>query len=295
MIPPLSSSSQRTIKIVGGFSVGMSANVLAIPLSAIFAKVACDLKMEKPLLSYYKEMGRKLFMQGRFREVYVGGAARTVQKIITSTANTFLPPEMTNRYPYLSRFTMGFACGFIGNPFKILQTQKIHHNARYPEAFYNLLFTAGGRQLYLKNSLGYSTTEAFRCLICFGFSAQALKKLHPEEYKSPLLQFGVCVIASSATALVESIVSFFGETVTVVHGAFMDHTRKPKRMNFRENSREVISFIREFDLLRPRYLSRCFSVVLIKNLIANMPITYGNYRVVETSKYALSHETQKGE
>lgn len=260
------------IKLQYGALGAISANVVAIPFSAVFSKIAVDTKMEKPFTGYYKELFDNIRRSNHLSNVYKGGWARTGQKIIPAVGNAFLPKRCADDHPYASRAALGFCSAIFGNFFKILQTQKVVADARYKDVAATLVFTQFGRGQYKKNSLVFAMNESWRCVVCFGVSAEVRKKLNVDQAGSQIAKLGICLTASSVSALIESAASFFVETATVVHGSQIKKGQKQQR---------AIEIIRANNLLSKPYLSRCFSAVFIKNILANIPLTFADHRLKE--------------
>lgn len=264
---------QWGMKFQYGLLGGAVANGVAIPFSAVFTRIAVDAKMECSFRDYYKDLFDQIRRSGALVNVYKGGWARTCQKAIPSLSNAYIPKRYADNHPYSSRAIMGFGCALFGNFFKILQTQKIVADAKYKEVA-SALFTRQGWVQYKKNSLAFALNESWRCVVCFGVSAEVRRALHIESAKSRAAKLGICLTASSVSALIESAASFFVETATVVHGAKIKKGDKHPLQT-------ALQIIRKNIVWNPRYLTRCFSAVFVKNLLANIPLTVFDYRLKE--------------
>lgn len=247
-------ATESALKLPFGLLGALSSNIVAIPLSAISARIAVDTAMKISFINHYKEQ--------KYACIYKGAMARLGQKAIPAVGNMYIPEKYTAPHPYLSRAVFGMVSSVFGNFFKILQTQKVVADAKYSDVAKTLLFTREGWSQYAKNTVAFAPNDALRFVICFGVSAEVRRALQIDQVDSRISKLGICCIASSTAALMETIFSFPLETATVVHGSQIHKGESPK----------LRTILRHF-LTKKEYSGRVFSAILIKNLCANLFLT----------------------
>lgn len=282
MIPQAENNASPVTRWHYSVPSAVIANLVAIPFSFIFTKIALDLTLQHSFLSYYKGM-RQILVEKGISGLYKGGGARTVQKIFPTLGNSYLPDDFAKKHPLISRMMVGFCAGIFSNFFKILQTQKIDKNARYWDVSKMLILTRKGRAQYYKNTFIFASSEALRCMALFGVSSIVREKLATKSESSELRKVLVCMTASSVSAFVETFASFFLETVVVVHASkIKEGTQESQEVSLK--LRAMIQFIRTHELDRLPYLRRCFGAVFVKNVLANFPLVYGDHLLKERLK-----------
>ena len=274
MLQPLSTQNENLQKFCYGFASGALANTVAIPLSRISAELAADRKSLFSFSSYYGNMGRTLWIERNFSDVYKGGVARMMQKTITAVAYAFLPKGLVEEHPFSMTALTGFTCGLGANFFKLLQVQKVLCDAPYPKTASMLIKSAVGRRSYKENTLFFAGNEALRCVCCFGVSRFVRTSCEIDRVDSKMKKLWICLLASSIAAFVESTVSAPMEAVTIVHGSQITGSKQAKLMN-------VLQFLRENQMCNAKYCRRFYASVLIKNFFGNLLLTLGDQLRIE--------------
>lgn len=256
-----------TVKLIGGVSAGVCSNVVGIPLDRFRIMVAQDASFARPVRRHFAET------MGSLGGAYTGGIARVGMKGMASTMNMFIPAELRAIGPFTASFVTGFACSPLLNAARMLQLAKIN-GERYPAAARRLFTTGAGLRTYASNTAMFAPGEALRMMLCFGtkdfLAARVDSPGSKRAAQSPAQVFGnaarLAVIIGPVVALVESSASVLTETASTVHakiGAISSGAAAAGggAATLRAEALGAIA--------NPRYMARCFTALLSKNIVAN--------------------------
>ncbi|MES2204713.1 MAG: hypothetical protein V4496_05775 [Pseudomonadota bacterium] len=243
--------------------------------------------------SFIKNLYAKMF-QDLYQDpnaVFVGGLARTAQKVITALAvelfeRCFEVPEEYNKEDkkmHKLGFMMGRAgaCGFVFSPitnfFKILQNNKAAGD-EYKVAFQRLWNRPDRYKYYFTNTLVFGCQEFFRCSIFFGVNKYIKDGMGLYEDKTIREKFMICLFSATVTAAIESAIGLFLEPVTIKHSLPDNTVKPPEKFGLAAYAGYYGSLFHKVRLNEKKTAIAYYGVLMIKNFAGNL-----TYNCVDTT------------
>lgn len=256
-------ASEETVKLAGAVSAGISANLLGIPLDRARIVIAHDTALAHGFFAHMRESTLSL------SSAYAGGVARFGMKGTATYLNLQIPTELREERPFAASFACGLVFSPVLNLFRMLQLAKIS-GERYPAAAVRLFGTAAGLRSYALNTAIFAPGEGLRMMLCFGMKDFLVPYVRQGPLSRPCennQQVAVraaylASVVTPAVSLVETSAAFVTETATAVQ-AQLDAAHGHGKHGSAARA-EAFSAV-----MRPQYLLRCWSSLMLKNLAAN--------------------------
>jgi len=151
---------------------------------------------------------------------------------------------------------------------RVFQLGKIG-GASYPETFRTYFTSAQGLKLYASNTAIFGPGEGLRMMMCFGFKDFLMPRIGGNTdvhqiSNIPMYAGSMALIAGPCVALVETTFALTTETVSTIQAKIAQDTAKGGAARpFGDVLKETIT---------PKYMGRCFSSLMFKNICANTPL-----------------------
>jgi hypothetical protein len=282
----MSETQRDYIKLIGGVSSGVGANVVGIPLDRFRIMVAQDANFSRPVRGHFADT------MGSLGGAYTGGLARVGMKGMASTMNLFIPAELRAMGPFTASLVTGFVCSPLLNAARMLQMAKIN-GERYPAAARRLFTTGAGLRTYANNTAMFAPGEALRMMLCFGTKDFLAPLVDSDSKPAPQSRAEVAgraarlaVMIGPVVAIVESSASVMTETASTVHakiGAISSASSTAVGGAAATLRAEALGAI-----ANPRYIARCFTALLSKNVVANTATFFFMFAADEYTRYVTT-------
>ena len=163
---------------------------------------------------------------------------------------------------------MGLGFSPILNIPRVFQLGKIA-GVSYPQTAKQYFTSAAGIKSYASNTAIFGPGEGLRMMMCFGFKDYLMPKIGGKkdvnEISSiPMWAGSMALIAGPCVALVETTFALTTETVSTIQAKIASSKAAGgAEKAFGDVLKETIT---------PKYMGKCFSSLLFKNIAANTPL-----------------------
>lgn len=254
--------SRDSIKQTAGITGAVISNLTGIPTDAFRVRVAQDMTSTKGLTGHFQDVFKSP------KAAFVGGIARISMKQMATTLNLYVPQDVRQNYPFLSAFAVGLGFSPVLNIPRVFQLGKIG-GVSYPATFRQYFTSAAGIKEYASNTMIFGPGEGLRMMMCFGCKDFLMpqiggKKDVAEISSIPTYAGSMALIAGPVVAVVETMFAITTETVSTIQAKVAaEKAATGVEKDFGTVLKETIS---------PKYMGRCFTSLLIKNVAANTPL-----------------------